>query len=187
MEPMQALAQRLQKIFSVPEWIYVQQAKLGDREAFGKLYQLYLDKIYRYVYFRVGQNKELAEDLASDVFVKAWEKLGQYKEGSFQAWIYAIARNTVIDNYRTQKQHVALTETIADEKQNHEEEIFKKLEIEKIKQALSKLTDEQQEIITLKFINDVPNTQIADIMGKREDAVRALQSRAIKALQELLV
>jgi len=182
---MQALAKRFQK-FLIPEWILVKQAKLGDREAFGKLYQFYIDKIYRYVFFRVNQEKPLAEDITADIFIKAWEKIEQFTTGSFQAWLYKIARNTVIDFYRQDKKHIVLEEAIVDEKANYEEEIFTKFEIERVKAALCLLTPEQQEIITLKFIEDVSNAQIANILGKREDAIRALQHRAIKALQEIL-
>ncbi len=180
--------ERFQKfLYSPAEWVWIQEAKLGDKEAFGRLYQLYLDRIYRFVFFRVGQQRELAEDIVSEVFLKAWEKIETFKEGSFQAWVYMIARNRVIDYYRVTKQQVQLDEAFIDDKENVEDTALKHLEIEQVKQALSALTDEQQEVLVLKFIEDVSNREIAHILGKREDAVRALQSRAIKELKRILI
>lgn len=185
---------RFQKfLFSPAEWILIQEAKLGDKEAFGRLYQLYIDRIYRFVFFRVGQRKEIAEDLVADVFVKVWEKIDTFKEGesagrkgSFQAWVYMIARNKVIDYYRSAKQHTSLHEAITDEREAIEDTVLNKLEIERIRQSLGLLTEDQQEVIVLKFIDDVSTREIATILGKREDAVRALQSRAIKELKRIL-
>lgn len=177
---------RFQKFLLSPaEWVLIQEAKLGDKEAFGRLYQTYVDKIYRFVFFRVGQRKEVAEDLVSDVFLKAWERLETFKEGSFQAWLYMIARNRVIDYYRSARPRGVLDETIRDDA-NTEEEVLKGLEIEQVKDALSQLTEEQREVIVLKFIEDVSHNEIATILGKRPDAVRALSSRAIKELRLIM-
>lgn len=178
---------RFQKFLSAPaEWVWLQEAKLGDKEAFGRLYQLYLDRIYRFVFFRVSQQKEIAEDIVSDVFIKAWEKIGTFKEGSFQAWLYMIARNRVIDYYRGVKHNVSLEDSIIEDKDDPQETVFQQLEVEQVKDALKHLTQEQQEVIVLKFIEDVSNSEIASILGKREDAIRALQSRAIKELRKVL-
>ena len=187
---------RFQKFLLSPaEWVLIQEAKLGDKEAFGRLYQLYVDRIYRFVFFRVGQQKEIAEDIVADIFVKVWEKIetfkeglpaGQGRQGSFQAWVYMIARNRVIDYYRSVKNHTALHEGLIDDTKNVEETVLVGLEIERVKAALAYLTEEQQEVIVLKFIEDVPYREIAVILGKREDAIRALQSRAIKELKKIL-
>src|SRR5512140_290036 len=88
----------------------VELAQAGDGEAFSKLYEAYFDRVYRFVFFRVADER-MAEDLASQVFLKAWENLHRYRpRGPFLAWLYAIARNTVIDTYRTRKQVVSLDE-----------------------------------------------------------------------------
>lgn len=176
---------RFQKLLSLPEWVLVGKAQQGDKEAFGKLYELYVDKIYRYIFFRIGQERQKAEDITEIVFVRVWEKLDTFKTGNFQAWVYAIARNALIDHYRKDKPEAILHENIAEEK-DHEEQVFLSLEIERVMQAMKKLTEEQQEVLTLKFINDMSYKEIAKILGKREDAVRAMQYRALQALREEL-
>src|SRR5512138_2337427 len=88
----------------------VESAQAGDGDAFSQLYEAYFERVYRFVYFRVA-DAEMAEDLASQVFLKAWENLHRYRpHGPFLAWLYAIARNTVIDTYRTRRQVVSLDE-----------------------------------------------------------------------------
>lgn len=184
---MRALVERFQKLFGVTEWFYIQEARLGDRDAFGKLYQYYVDRIYRFCYFRTNQKKEDAEDLTADVFVKAWEKLATFRKGSFQAWLYMIARNTIIDHYRSTHQQVQLHEEIPDEKESLVDMVATTLEVSRVKKCMKYLTDEQQEIIVLKYVEDVSQKEIAAIVGKSEEAVRALSSRAIGKLRELLV
>ncbi len=179
------MQKRFQKLFSLPEWVLVQKAQRGSKEAFGKLYELYVEKIYRYIFFRVNQDKHTAEDITEVVFIRAWEKLHMFRKGSFQAWLYTIARNAVIDHYRSDKPTAMLHENIAEET-DHEEKVFLSIEVEKVMKSMQKLTEEQQEIITLKFINDMSNKEIAKILKKKEDAIRALQYRALQALREEL-
>lgn len=178
------LKKRFQAISLVPEWLLIKQAKLGDRDAFGKLYQKYLDRLYRYIYFRVGQDTHMAEDMTHNVFTKAWEKLKSFKEGSFQAWLYTIARNAVIDYYRSARTTVALEEEVIDETQMPEENLMHLMQVEKVKRAFAYLTSEQQDVVTMRFINDMSHKEIAHILGKKEDAVRALQYRALKELKK---
>lgn len=184
---MRALSDRFQKLFGVTEWFYLREAKLGDREAFGKLYQYYADKIYRFCYFRIGQKREDAEDLAADIFTKAWEKLDTFQKGSFQAWLYMIAKNTIIDYYRSSKPKALLHEEIPDGKESLIDMVATNLEMARITKCMKELTEEQQEVLVLKFIEDLPNREIARIVEKSEEAVRALSSRAIKQLREKLV
>ena len=173
-----------QTVSLIPEWILTKQAKLGDRDAFGKLYQKYLDKLYRYVYFRVGQDESMAEDIVHNVFLKAWANIKSFGGGSFQAWVYTIARNTIVDHYRTSRPTIELSETIIDDAQIPEEHIGKRMQFEKIRKAFSYLTSEQQEVVTMRFINDMSHKEIAFVLGKKEDAVRALQYRALKELKK---
>lgn len=162
----------------------VEEAQAGDGEAFGQLYEAYFDRVYRFIYFRVA-DLEVAEDLASQVFLKAWENLHRYRpRGPFLAWLYAIARNTVIDTYRTRKPVLPLDEAapIPSREASPDEQLQLQFEVKALREAILCLTPEQQEVITLKFIADYDTTEIAREMGKSEGAVRALQMRALQAL-----
>ena len=184
---MRALVKKFQRL-PISEWILIQKVKQGDKEAFGTLYSFYLDKIFRYIFFRVNQIEPVAEDLTEVSFLKAWEKIEQYKKtgGSFSSWLYTIARNTVIDHFREQNRLSSLPDTHIDDKQNVEETMFITFEIERVQEAMKYLTAEQQEIITLKFINDMSNKEISVFLGKNEDAIRALQYRALQELRKRL-
>ena len=166
----------------------VDLAKAGDGEAFAQLYEAYFDRVYRFIFFRVTDD-QVAEDLAAQVFLKAWENLHRYKpHGPFLAWLYAIARNTVIDNYRTRKQTVSLDEAapIATQEEKLDDRLQFEFEIQSLQEAMQRLTQEQQEVITLKFIAEYDTAEIARHMGKSEGAIRALQMRALQALGKVL-
>ena len=166
----------------------VEQAKSGDAEAFGQLYDACIDRVYRFILFRVS-DEATAEDLTSQVFLKAWQNLGRYQpKGPFLAWLYAIARNTVIDHYRTHKQTVSLDEAapMAAKDDKLDDLIELKFEVNSLQESLQYLTEEQQEVITLKFIAEYDTDQIARKMGKSEGAIRALQMRALQALAKVL-
>ena len=164
-------------------------AKDGNPEAFGLLYDNYLERIYRYIYFRVT-DEQTAEDLASQVFCKAWENLDRYKPSGapFEAWLYTIARNAVIDHYRTRKETVSLDEitTLAGNGPAPDEQAELQFETESLRDALQVLTDEQQQVLTLKFISGMSTDEIANMLGKRPGAVRALQMRGLQALSKIL-
>ena len=166
----------------------VEQAKSGDAEAFGQLYDAFVDRVYRFIFFRVT-DVQMAEDLTSQVFLKAWENLGRYRpHGPFLAWLYAIARNSVIDNYRTRKQTVSLDEAapLAAHDEKLDDQVELQFEMKSLQVAMQHLTEEQQEVVTLKFIADYDTTEIAQRMGKSEGAIRALQMRALQALARVM-
>jgi RNA polymerase sigma-70 factor, ECF subfamily len=166
----------------------VEQAKAGDGEAFALLYEAYIDRVYRFIFFRVT-DVQVAEDLTSQVFLKAWENLNRYHpHGPFLAWLYAIARNTVIDNYRTRKQTVSLDEAapVAAQDDKLDDRMQLQFEVQSMQAAMQHLTQEQQEVITLKFIAEFDTAQIARHMGKSEGAIRALQMRALQALARVM-
>lgn len=167
----------------------VRQARSGDSEAFGQLYDACVERVYRYIYFRVS-HEETAEDLTSQVFLKAWENLDRYKAGGspFIAWLYTIARNLVIDHYRSQKEFVSLEDVTlsAPEEQNPVDQTELRFELQALRDALQFLTDDQQEVLILKFIVGLPNDSIARMMKKQEGAVRALQMRGLQTLAKYL-
>jgi RNA polymerase sigma-70 factor (ECF subfamily) len=168
----------------------VQEAKAGNPEAFAQLYDAYVDRIYRYIYFRVSDDS-LTEDLTSQVFLKAWEYLDRYQAGSspYLAWLYTIARNLVIDHYRTKRETVNLDEIvhITGNEPTPDEEVQNRFEIEEMHDALQFLTDEQQQVLILRFISGLSTENVAEIMEKREGAIRALQMRALQTLSKYMM
>lgn len=173
----------------VNETHLVHQAKSGDADAFAQLYDAYVERVYRFVYFRVTDTM-VAEDITSQVFLKAWEHLDRYQAGGspFLAWLYTIARNQVIDYYRTYKESVALDDIGPLPANGHtlDETIDGMDDLETMRNAMQYLTEEQQQVLTLKFIAGLSTQDIARMMKKREGAIRALQMRALQTLAKLL-
>ncbi len=172
--------------------ILMRLAKSGDTGAFGRLYKLYFIPVFRYIYFRV-RNKEEANDLTQTVFLKVFSALPNFREQNKSplAYFFTVARNTVIDHWRTKKEiRLDNPENVFEnfpDKANSSLEIIEKEETaQAIRCAIQELTDIQREVIVLKFINDLPNKQIATLMGKTEEAVRQLQCRALRALRQTL-
>ena len=168
----------------------VLQAQDGNSEAFGELYDAYMERIYRFVYFRV-EDQQTAEDITSQVFLKAWNNLDRFSfsRTPYLAWLYTIAHNAVIDHYRTRKVTTALDDVQLSQ-QDHTEAVEKEIdlsaEMKLVKEALGLLTDDQQKVLTLKFIEGLSNHEIARHLGKREGAIRALQMRGLQALAKQL-
>ncbi len=175
------------------EQTYIARAKEGDGEAFGVLYGHYAPAIYRFIAVKVSTRQE-SEDLMHEVFLSAWQKLPGFKEQGFPfgSWLYKIARNRVIDYYRTKKVAASIDDEeggfdqLADLGAPVEEAIDLNFDLEAVRGALAQLTDEQQEIIQLRFVADLSPAEIAGIVGKREGTVRIIQFRALKKLQEIL-
>jgi len=168
----------------------VLQAQDGNSEAFGQLYDAYMERIYRFVYFRV-EDQQTAEDITSQVFLKAWSNLDRFSfsRTPYLAWLYTIAHNAVIDHYRTRKVTTALDDvqlSQPDHSEAVENDIDLTVEMQSVKTALQALTDDQQKVLTLKFIEGMSNNEIARQLGKREGAIRALQMRGLQALAKQL-
>ncbi len=164
------------------------RAKGGDKDAFSKLYLKHFDSIYRYVFFRVNMNRQDAEDMTETVFLKAWEKIEGFDEekAGFRPWIYKIARNLIVDFYRNNKKTTRLSALIIDERENVEQKVLGKIESDEILKAISQLSEEQKEVVVMKFIEGLKNGEISKVLGKKEEAVRSLQYRALKKLKEIL-
>ena len=165
----------------------VLRAKKGEEDAFGELYDAYFEKIYRFVFFRVS-HKEVAEDLTEEVFIKAWQKITTVKAESFGGWLYQIAKNRIIDHYRQEKSTVDLleVENILESSDDLNHEVNQLMNQELFMELLKQLTPEQQIIIKLKFIEDLENPEIAELVAKSEGSIRVIQHRAIQKLQQLL-
>ncbi len=167
-------------------------AKNGSTAAFGQLYELYFTPVYRFILFRV-RNQQEAEDLAQTVFLRVYQSVGNFEERGYSplTYFFTIARNAVIDHWRKKKAFLddaegTLFATIPDNKESAHDAADREHRMEQIRKALPALTEEQQEVITLKFLNGLSNKEISAILNKNEDAVRQLQSRAVKALREIL-
>ena len=167
----------------------VYQAKSGNSEAFAQLYDAYVERVYRYIYFRTSEDSA-AEDLVSQVFLRAWENLGRYKVGSspFIAWLYTIARNLVIDYYRANKDMVPIDDIVAlpSDGDSPDEQAQAHFDLQAMRDALQFLTSDQQQVLILKFIAGLPNENIAKIMNKQEGTIRGLQMRALQTLSKYM-
>jgi RNA polymerase sigma-70 factor (ECF subfamily) len=162
----------------------------GDQQAFAAIYELYVDEIYRFIYLRV-EDQPTAEDITSTVFLKAWENLSSYeiRKAPFRAWVYRIARNAVIDHYRTRKSNASLDaiHNVSDrDAVSVAERVATKLDGEELAALLPKLTEDQHNVLVLKFVQGYSTKEVARALGKRQGAVRALQMRALQALAKLL-
>jgi|SRR5690606_26119333 len=168
----------------------IRSSQSGDSDAFGKLYELYVRKIYDFIYYKT-HHKETAEDLTSQTFFKALEKIRTFKteRGSFNSWIYQIARNIVTDHYRSSKTNLNIDD-IWDlhNDDDVERDADTRLQLEKVHSYLQKLKPEQREILLLRLWNDLSFKEIAEIVGKSEANCKMIVHRALGKLQtDLLI
>jgi RNA polymerase sigma-70 factor (ECF subfamily) len=170
----------------------IQLARQGDPEACSALYDRHYDAVYRYCYYRVC-DEHLAQDLTGEVFVRMVEKLERFEARGrpLLAWLYTIARNLVTDHHRHRAQavHLPLDEASrlpSDVGADLVRGVDRKQEAECLAAALNHLTEEQRQVILLKFVQDMANAEIAIRLGKTEGAIKALQHRALNALRRAL-
>jgi len=171
----------------------VVRAQGGDTEAFAQLYDRHIDAIYRYVLLRVP-TKEQAEDITEDVFLRAWQKLGQFRPACpILHWPYRIAHNRTVDEHRRKAQQNtsldAMNEAgqqIASPQPDPLRAAISHEEIDNLRSALATMSDDEQTLLTLRFTEDMPYQDIADILDKSEGACRVLQHRALKKLAQKL-
>lgn len=167
----------------------VARAIKRDVVAFGLLYEAYLDRIYRYVYYRLGSATE-AEDLTEQVFLKAWEAIDRYEARGtpFTAWLYRMAHNLVIDHYRGRRATTPIDDV--DESSLDVEDVTgaveSALEAEEVREAIRCLSPDHQQLIVLRFIEGLSHGEVAKIIGKSEGAARVIQFRALQALGKVL-
>jgi RNA polymerase sigma-70 factor, ECF subfamily len=153
---------------------------------FTRLYDQYVEKIYRFIYYKT-HHKETAEDLTSTVFIKALEAFSSFDEGrgGFSGWIYQIARNTVIDHYRSKKSLVNV-EDVWDlsDKEDIERDADASLKLEGVKEYLGRLKPEQREIVLLRVWEGMSYKEIAEATSRSEDSCKMMFSRTIRRLRE---
>lgn len=164
-------------------------AASGDEKAFAWLYQKYVTRIYNYVYFRTG-NPADAEDLTAKVFMRAMRHIRNYRDLGlpFSAWLYRIAHNLVANWHRDngRKKEIPLDDAISLPvlSKHPESEVVKREETEKLLRIIRKLPPERQQLIILKFVEQLSNAEIGEIMGKSEGAIKSLYHRTLLSLRK---
>lgn len=168
----------------------IAKAQAGDKEAFAQLFDRYFDDIFRFVNSQLTAIED-AEDVALEVFVKAWDYLPRYKHRghSFSAFLYSVARNAVVDAYRRARDftQVELEEDLlGDALPSPETQLLHEHERQELHRALAMLPPDYREVLVLRFINNQSLEELAVAMGRSSGAVRVLQHRALKALRKAL-
>ena len=167
----------------------IDRARGGDRMAFAELYDAHCDAVYRYVLYRVREPSD-AEDLTSEVFTRAFANIHRYRwQGkSFLAWLYTIARNAVTDRRRRERPTVDLDDAygVAEEGPTAHDRAVRGEQVDALRGAVKHLTTEQQEVLVLRFVENMSSRQVAKVLGKNEGAIRALQFRALGRLRKIL-
>jgi RNA polymerase sigma-70 factor, ECF subfamily len=176
-------------------WGLVERAQAGESAAFGLIYDRYVDTVFRFVYFRVG-NRQLAEDLTSDTFLRALKRIGSFtwQGRDLGAWLVTIARNLVADHFKSGRYRLEVTTgdvLDADREDRGPEGSPEAAVVDHITNvalltAVKQLNPEQQECIVLRFLQGFSVAETAQTMGKNEGAIKALQYRAVRALARLL-
>lgn len=162
-----------------------ERAKLSP-DAFGDLYERYLDGIYRYCLRRVGSRQQ-AEDITAGVFERALARIDSFKGDSFRAWIFRIAHNAVTDHYRRRRNIIQWTPEMsgADDDPTPEEQVIAREQRARIKEFLELLTDDQREVVELR-LSGLTGAEIAEATNRNQDAVKMLQYRALERMRTQL-
>jgi len=167
----------------------VDKAKGGDGDAFARLYDMHIDRVYRHVYYRVNNNSD-AEDLTQQVFIKAWEAIGRYKKTAspFLAWLIKISHNLVIDFYRARKVETYIDPDVTPNKIDTDPEHMAEIYFgqQYMRKAINQLQGDQQQVILMRFIEEFSYPEIAAALGKSEGAIRVIQHRGLAKLKTIL-
>jgi RNA polymerase sigma-70 factor (ECF subfamily) len=167
----------------------VARAQEGDRRALEELYLLHFDRIYGYLYVTVG-NRQDAEDLTTQTFVRMLESIGRFrwKSAPFSAWLLRIAHNLAVDLFRSRRRTQAEPDAAELEGEpSAEAEALGSIAQFGMLELIDRLSPEQRQVLTLKFLFGFGNAEAADILGKSDGAVKSLQHRALASLERQLV
>jgi RNA polymerase sigma-70 factor (ECF subfamily) len=170
----------------------IQQAKEGDADAFGELYERYADSLFRFVYSQT-YNRLDAEDITAEVFLRAWRSLSRYKERgySFSAYLFRIARNVLIDSRRKRKP----VSMVSDDEVEHLPDVSNpepsailaiKMQHKELVSILDQLREDYRTVLVLRFLNEMSPEATAEAMERSVGAVRVLQHRALSSLRKLM-
>ena len=172
-----------------PEQELVERARSGDEEAVTLLYEAHVDSIFAYIRYRVHSDV-LAEDITSEVFLRMVRSISSYRDqgAPFRAWLFRIAANLITDHYRQHGKNltVAIPESYESDDTNPFDHVMQEDEHQHLRLAIQSLPAEYQDLLVLRFVEDMPHTEIARVLNKSAMALRAMQYRALKALAEAL-
>jgi RNA polymerase sigma-70 factor (ECF subfamily) len=166
----------------------VERGQQGDRDALEELYLIHFDRIYSYLHVSVG-NRHDAEDLTTQTFLKMLEKIGSFRWQSapFSAWLFRIAHNLAMDHFRSRRRwqpEEEVPEPPGEEEPSAELAAMQTIGRESMLKLIERLSPEQQQVLTLKFVFNLPNAEVAAILDKTEGAIKSLQHRALVSLQK---
>jgi len=162
----------------------------NKRKVFSKIYDQYIDKIYRFIFLKVN-SQEIAQDLTSETFLRSWETFNEKNEEieNIQAFLYRVARNLVTDHYREKARNQVVSAEFApiiDPKQDLEEKSLFNSDIDTVKIALADLKEDYQNVIIWHYLDDLPIQEVSEMMGRTEETTRVLLHRALKSLKSKL-
>ncbi len=165
------------------------KAKKGDSPSFGQIYDKYAPRIYRYFFLKLGGKKGEAEDLTHEVFLSAWKSIETFdiRGVPFSSYLYRVARNAVIDYWRTKRPTLdidVLPEELFSEDPDVGEKMDLDADMEMVKRRVASLDPVYQDVLIMKFVEDLSNREIADALDKSEGAIRVIQHRALKQLKK---
>jgi RNA polymerase sigma-70 factor (ECF subfamily) len=162
----------------------VDRARVGDADAFGSLYDRFQPEIFRYLVIRV-RDQDVAEDLAQQVFLKAWQAIPRYEHrgAPFRAWLYRMAHNQMVDFFRTNRPTTDLEGVDLPEDGEAEDRLLTAEMNDALRGALEGLSEDHREVLVLRFLMEKSAREIGEIMGRKEVTIRGLQMRALQALR----
>src|SRR5438105_5368373 len=168
----------------------VERGQQGERGALEELYLIHFDRIYSYLHMSVG-NRHDAEDLTTQTFLKMLEAIGRFRWQSapFSAWLFRIAHNLAMDHFRATRRWQSeedVPEPPDAEEASAEDEAMQSIGRQSMLELIENLSHDQQQVLTLKFVFNFPNAEVATILGKSEGAIKSLQHRALVSLQKQL-
>ena len=165
----------------------IKRAVKRDREAFGALYNKHVSRVYRHIYYMVGNPPE-AEDLTAQAFLQAWQAIERYqiRGAPFVSWLMRIAHNLGVSHLRSRKPSTELPETLVDRSRegNPDDVLQRQADGDHVREAILRLREEHRRVIILRFVQDLAYREVAEIVGKSVPAVRVIQHRALNALRK---
>ncbi len=169
------------------ESLWRDEASKGDATALGHIYDAYAERIYYYLYRRLG-NVALAEDLTADVFLRVVEAAGtvRFCQGALAPWLYRLAHNRLVDYFRRNREQPIPDDLPGEHAEASTSVTALDVDPGALRAALRRLTPDQQQVIALKFLEDWSNARVAVALGRSEGAVESLQHRALGALRNIL-